>query len=560
MNLNHRLFRLLTAIALASVLCGCHLIGKTIQTGGEQRLAKVAPPPPPKEAVHVIVFALDGGVPASLMAAMDSGHAPNLAKLLGRPRGHGLFDHAYSAPHALSVLPSSTIADWSAIFTGSTPADDGVPGDEWFERDTQRFLAPVPVSMTDIADNTKTISDDLIGKELKVPTLYERLHKRTYVSMQQVHRGATYFTTVSPGAFGDMILALVKGALYYGDDPEKSLSASIDRNSADMAIQTIEAHGVPDLQVMYFPGIDIYTHEANPPLEKQTHYLEHVTDPTVGRILEEYRKKNVLQDTYVIFISDHSHIPTLDKESNELGTGKQDSPFAAVHYAGFRVRKPMLFLPDLDRDYQAVLAYQGFMAYIYLPTRSTCPYEHQRCNWAKPPRYKHDVKPVLRALYRSNRWGHPVPGLKGKIDLIFSRRPARPGKPPGPYKIFDGTDLISIHDYLMDHPRPELVNLEQRMNWLSAGPYGNRAGDILLLSRACMKLPLNKRFYFAAMTHYSWHGSACEQDSHIPFILARAGGSGTEMRSIMRKFGGSAPSERELTPLVEWLFAHPDEP
>jgi hypothetical protein len=106
----------------------------------------------------------------------------------------------------------------------------------------------------------------------------------------------------------------------------------------------------------------------------------------------------------------------------------------------------------------------------------------------------------------------------------------------------------------MDHPRPDLPDLAQRMEWLSAGPYGDRAGDILLLPKACMDISIQARYYFSDVTHYSWHGSACEQDGHIPFILGQVGGSGVKMRSILRKFGGASASEKELTPLVRYLF------
>ena len=58
----------------------------------------------------------------------------------------------------------------------------------------------------------------------------------------------------------------------------------------------------------------------------------------------------------------------------------EHSPFQAVHRAGFRVRQARLILPNSDTDYQAVIAYQGFMAYIYLADRSTCPHEDDRCN------------------------------------------------------------------------------------------------------------------------------------------------------------------------------------
>ena len=496
---------------------------------------------------------MDGATPAQFMEAVHSGHAPNIATLLGKDEGNGVFEHAYAAPHALSVLPSSTIADWASIFTGSTPAYDGIPGDEWFERETMQFYAPVPVSVSETADNAKVVTDDLVGRQLKVPTLFEDLHRSSFVSLLSIHRGATIYTMVAPGSFPDLIEHLIKGELK-GDDPEKSLSASLDRDSTEKVLDAFKEHGIPDLQVVYLPGIDIFTHAAPDRLAGQTRYLEHVTDGCVGRVLDEYRREGVMDHTYVIFISDHAHIPTLDDQRHELGTDDEHSPFEAVHRAGFRVRRASLFIPQTDDDYQAVLAYQGFMAYIYLADRSTCPHDDDRCNWKKPPRFEEDVIPVLKSFYRSNTIGRPVAKLKGTLDLIF----ARPGVPAGqnalPYMVFDGEDLVPIHEYLRAHPRPDLVNLEQRMNWLSAGPYGNRAGDILLLPRACMNVPIESRYYFAGMTHYTWHGSACEQDGHIPFILAKPNETGEEMRAIMSDFGGDSPSERELTPLVRGLF------
>jgi hypothetical protein len=528
------------------------LVSKTISTGGEQRL-KPTTPPPVESGPHVIIFALDGAVPDRLMQVIYSGKVPHMAQLLGKDKGDGLFEHAYAAPNALSVLPSSTIADWASTFTGDTPAWDGVTGDEWFDRETATFYAPVPISVPDIDDNTKVMTDDLVGHALKVPTLYELLGKRSYVSLLSVYRGATYYTTLPPSAFGDLLTALIKGALP-GGDPYRSLSGALDRNSIPKITAAIEEHGVPDLQVVYFPGIDIFAHVAEHPLESQARYLELVTDPAVGEVLNEYLKKGVLDETYVVFIADHAQIPTINDERHRLGTD-EESPFFAVAQAGFRVRRPILILGDTDKDYQAVLAYQGFIAYVYLADRSTCRKDGERCNWKKPPRFEEDVIPVLKNLYRSNRVGNPVAKLKGTIDLIFARQPVGPGEKALPYEIFDGHYLVSIHDYLIDHPRPDLVRLEERMRWLSAGPYGNRAGDILLLARACTNIPIQDRYYFSEVTHYTWHGSTCEQDSHIPFILAQYGGSGEKMRSILRRLGGDSPSERQLTTLVRTLLS-----
>jgi len=496
---------------------------------------------------------MDGATPEQLTEAIRSGKAPRIAALLGGDQGDGRFEHAYAAPHALSILPSSTIADWTAVFTGNVPAWNGVPGDEWFVRETGRFYAPVPVSVTDLTDNTKVMTDDLVGKAVKVPTLYELLGVESNVSMLSVHRGATYYSTVAPAALADLLGSLIKGTLS-GEDARESVSATLDRDSTKKLIAVIEEHGVPDLQVVYFPGIDVFTHASKNPLASQTRYLSEITDGLVGEVLDEYQRKEALEETYVIFISDHGHIPTLNDKRHELGTDEEGSPFEAIARAHFRVRKASLLRPDADKDYQAVLAYQGFMAYIYLANRSTCPDQGDVCEWKKPPLFKEAVLPVLRSLYRSNRLGRPVAKLKGTIDLIFSRPPSGYDKDALPYEVFDGHSLVPIRDYLRSHRRPELVDLEQRMQWLSAGPYGNRAGDILLLPKACTNLPIEDRYFFAGITHYSWHGSACEGDGHILFILAQHNGSGERMRSIMSKFGGASPSERQMTPLVQSLF------
>ena len=271
-------------------------------------------------------------------------------------------------------MPSSTIAAWAAIFTGTPPAANGVAGDEWFERETATFRAPVPVSTLDTVDVSKVVSDDLIGAALRTPTLYELVQKKAYVSLLSVHRGAALYTTVAPAAFTDFLYFLIRGTLK-GIDPEKTFAASLDFSATQKVIEAIDAYGLPDVQVVYFPGIDIFTHVSEDPLVRQVRYLQRVTDKNIGD-LETYRKKDALKGTYVIVISDHGQIPTLDEDRHKLSTDDEHSPFALLKRSGYRVCKPLLMLGELDTDYQAVLAYQGFMAYVYLADRSICEQEH----------------------------------------------------------------------------------------------------------------------------------------------------------------------------------------
>lgn len=220
---------------------------------------------------------------------------------------------------------------------------------------------------------------------------------------------------------------------------------------------------------------------------------------------------------------------------------------------GFRLR-PFVLDPAPDQqDYQAVVAYQGAMAFVYLADRSTCPAKGSRCDWSRPPRLREDVMPVVRAFYEVNQTGEPIRQLRGTIDLIFSRSPTTRGRVAPPFKVFDGKKLVSIPLYLATHPRPDLIDLDRRMRWLAAGPYGDRAGDILLLARSGLSRPIGDRYYFSGPYH-SWHGSPSEQDSHVPLMVASKEESGKELRALVTKVVGGSPSQLEVVPLVRKLL------
>ncbi|MGH9646877.1 MAG: alkaline phosphatase family protein [Bryobacteraceae bacterium] len=543
-------------VAAALALCfigACAFVAKTVTTNGEQPVLHpvvTAAKVPAAVGSRVIVFALDGAGYPQLMEAIRSGKAPHIAALLGKEQGNGVFEHGYSAPSALSVLPSSTVADWAATFTGKPPAQNGVPGDEWFDRQHQRFYAPVPITVTDTADFSRMLDSDLIGKQLKVPTLYEQLKRRSYVSMLMVYRGATLFTTEPPTIFAGIVGSLITGKLV-GKTSLQAISKLLDLASTAKLLHAIDEHGLPRLQVVYFPGIDLFTHASPDPLKAQVGYLEKYTDEAVGQVLEAYRKLGALPNTYVIFVADHGHTPTMNDERHRLGPDDPGSPFAILKAVGFRVRKASLTLNKSEQDYQAVIASQGFMAYGYLADRSTCQAAGQACDWGRPPRFRQDVMRAVRALYAENQTGLPIPQGKGTVDLIFARRPAEEGEEGEPFKVFDGKELVSIHRYLERNPRPDLADLEERMKWLGDGPYGGRAGDIVILAKASSTIPIQDRYYFAASTHYSWHGSPDMSDSNVPFILALDGGSGAVMQDIVNNVShGETLSEMDVTPLV----------
>jgi hypothetical protein len=197
------------------------------------------------------------------------------------------------------------------------------------------------------------------------------------------------------------------------------------------------------------------------------------------------------------------------------------------------------------------------MAFVYLADRSTCPGRGQRCDWKRPPRLEEDVLPVARAFYAANRSGEGVPELQGSLDLILAREPRPVGEDALPFEVFDGEKLVPMGDYLRSYPRPDLPRLEQRLRWLAEGPFGHRAGDVLLLPRSGMEVPIDERFHFSAPGQHSDHGSAHAQDSHVPLVVAHVARSGEELRREVLSAVGENPSVLDFTPLVRQLLGRP---
>jgi hypothetical protein len=538
-----------TCVAL-STLTSCSS-AKLLLHGGEKQVKHE--PRPSEPGPYVLIFAFDGAGYDQLMTAIQSGKAPAMAGMLGKPEGGGLYEDAYSVPNTVSILPSTTIAAWSAIFTGAPTAWNGVPGNEWFVREEMKFYAPVPVSVQEMDDNRAMITDGLVGKSLKSPTLFQQAGVKSSVSLNPVYRGADYFTLVNPVSMVSLYTEFLARGGRENSSKKIDIYEQLDKDSVPKLLSSMENHGVPKIQVVYFPGIDLYTHLAADPLPMEVAYLETETDPLVAQILDAYRNYGILDQTYIVVIADHGHTPVLKDARHALGADSNEGPAAVVKAAGFRPRKFVLNPGKNEQDYQAAFAYQGAIAYVYLADRSTCPNPAMTCDWKRPPRYRQDVLPVARAFYSSNKTGRPVPLMKDTLDLIFARVATPPGKDTLEYQIFDGHRLVPIWEYLIRHPRPDLLQLDRRMQWLSAGPYGNRSGDILLLSRSGLNQPIQDRYYFSAPYH-SWHGSASMQDSHIPLIVARKDYPGAKLKQLVDKVAGSQPSQLALVPIVRALL------
>ena len=409
-------------------------------------------------------------------------------------------------------------------------------------------MRPAPVSVHGTEHALESYTEGLVGRALRVPTVYELADVLSYVSLSHVHRGADLLVIPALDALGDLVAAALEGLTEPDDAVSQEAYVELDLTAVDNLSDAIKDHGIADLLTVYFPGVDLYTHVAEQPIETQRGYVTEVIDSAIARVLALYRDAGALDDAYVLFISDHGHTPVINDDRHSLGTG-DDEPTAVLERAGFRLRPFEVTIGDDERDFQATVAYQGAFAYVYLADRSTCAADGQPCDWTQPPRLEADVLPVVRAFDAANRTGEGVPELQGTLDLILARTPRSTTQDALPFQVWDGDTLVDVGEWLARNPRPDLIDFERRLEALAAGPYGHRAGDILLIARSGDARPIEDRFYFSGR-YRSWHGSAGQQDSRIPLILAHTRHSGEALRRLVEDAVGPQPMQEDVTPLI----------
>ncbi len=502
--------------------------------------------PARRDGPRVLVLALDGVGAQEFRDALRSGGMPNVSSLLGAEldREQGLYAHGLAPDGVLSILPSTTYAAWTAVYTGAGVAESGVAGNEWFDRETLTFVAPAPVSVPEHADAVRVYSDSLLHQWIAVPTLFERANVRSYVTLAAQYRGADLLVRPDGVSFAKLAAAFAAGVV--DDDSDWETYSELDRVAIDQTLEAIDEHGLADLQVVYFPGVDLFTHVADSELRAQQRYLTTIVDAAIGRLLGEYQRRDALDSTYVVLVSDHGHTPSIAEARYALGSGDDGEPQDALESVGFRVR-PFELETD-DEAFQAVLAYQGAFAYVHLANRSTCPKVEDRCDWRTPPRLEEDVLAAVRAFDTAARTGAGAGKLLGAIDLIFARE-SRGVESAGPFQVWDGGALVPVREYLAANPRPDLLDLERRLEALGVGRYGHRSGDVMLLSRYRAQDPETERFYFSHR-YRSWHGSPSRQDSEVLFALARSASTGAALRAQLRAAIGEQPSQLDVTPLI----------
>ncbi len=518
----------------------------------QSRSTRIGPHP------KLLVIGIDGIDRALLYHLLRSGQLPELAALLGGREGTTL-PHAHLDDTVLSPLPSNTLPAWASVFTGETPAEHGVPGNEFFLRGTRTFAAPAPTTFDSNDPVVETYTEDYCDDLLQAPTVYQRLRAREpeisiWVSLSQFHRGADRLLMPKQTVIENTYTAFLGDAL--SGRGTHDTYQDIDLLALRGIRAELELHPAPDVLTIYLPGSDLFTHvsEGNP-LHVRSTYLREVLDPELGHLRRTLAEKNELQDRYVVLVSDHGHTQILADAEHAITTRTKDSPVSVLEGAGFELRPFRLEVSE-TRRFDAVLAYNGAMALVYVADRSQT---EGPTDWTRPPRFEQDVLAAAEAFHQADATGLNAPSLQGALDLILTREPRPHGEVDLPFQVYLGRGRLQpIGEFLLENPRPSYVALEERLRELAVGPAGDHAGDVLLLAHFGDRDQPSQRRYFSS-EYRSWHGSPSRQDSEVPFIVAHPGRTSRELEAIVRPLLGPTPRLGAVTDLLLRLRAESDD-
>ena len=557
-----------TGAIVVLVLCATSLSGCVWQAakfwvaGDEIKLRDNPADAAPADKPKLLIVAIDGIDRHLLYDSLRRGELPEMARLLGDDGGRG-FAHAYFDETLESTLPSSTGVSWATMITGRNPAETGVTGNEFFIRETGQFAAPVPVTVPTALPVFKIYTEGYANDLLEVPTLYEHLRAaepavRIWVGMHQYHAGADRLILTDRTVMLDLFQSLFAGSFIDITPDSQSLSAfkELDQEVIENMADLIEDGQTPaDVITIYLPGLDHYAHvnDAPPDVSRRT-YLRDGLEPMMKELRQALDKANALDDRYVVLTSDHGHTGVRADDAHSLSTDGQGEPPNVLEAAGFTVR-PFTLEVDEATYFDSVLAYQGGMAFVYVADRSTCDTADTPCDWQAPAR-RVDINAAAEAFFQADRGAGAVPEMKDALDMILVRTGASAGATAPVFEVYRGQSQ-PIAAWLAEHPRPSYAHLAQRIDDLTVGPHGDRAGDVILIAENGNTDDIDRRRYFASLYH-AWHGSPSYRDADIPLIVSHPQQSSAALADRVNDVTGGAPEQRRIAEVLYRLREGPD--
>lgn len=412
---------------------------------------------------------------------------PNIARLLGGPevtRGEQI--------PVLAPAPSITFCSQACLFTGTHPNENGIPGNQFFDRfgeyddGAPRHYA-FDVGDTLAADDAvRVFTDGLAARCLQTSTLYQHLAERGWNSVVSGNMYATGAETWIKPSLVD-IARFTKGGNLFGLSSEE-----YDRRILEVTQEYLHGRGLPDVLTIHFLGLDHESHVYGP--SAQHGYLVNHIDRMVGELWNTIEATSNDFNPLVAIFSDHGQVEVMpdDRHSLRLAFPCEREIGHLFDALGLDVHD----FPGEDPNCDAVVASNGGLAFVYL--------QNQKGHWEDFPDFERDVIPVGNAFWEAHATGKYAKEMQGALAGVLIRNVERDGW-HAPYQaLTPENEIVSLAKWFAAEQMIHQTYLDpiHRLNNL-AGPM---TGDLLLISNYA------DGFYFGAPIT-GIHGGLHPEDS-----------------------------------------------
>lgn len=490
----------------------CLLVGVLVSLAGcagspYQPLEKDADTPQEPKLFVIILDALKRG---TLMESLDS--LPNFKAAI---KGNGAAYPYLTFENVLVSIPSSSKPSNCTLLTGVYPCRHGVPSTLWFDRKEEKIITLTSITQRRIINilqknHTDTLFDYArkSGKSsLAVATQVTKGVDRKDWIKQSVHLWGQAFwinlfrdgNTIPDGAHLDRgtTKGLLRGHIYsITDGLEGKLRTS---------------GNVPDLVVVHYVGMDIFTHYPRRFMVKenwtvdeiQKWYLREVLDPELGKIMAFLKENRLFENTIFFFVADHGQTKII-KHVDEKGFEQRLAKKCKVKGRPHSIREAdIIVMPGASTKV------------IYVKDRTDA-------EWMSPPRLLEDVKPVTDALIDDK-------DVAGHLNALLVAR--YPGERDKDLKGSGESDVYWFfnlnryrqskrkHDDFLNALEPlsrldELVGKELKAAYMYCRDFDREnTPDIILINQP--------GYYFTPdRGKYAHHGGIYADDAYVSFVVS----------------------------------------
>jgi hypothetical protein len=331
----------------------------------------------------LFVIILDALRRNNLMESLDS--LPNF-KMIIKGKNES-YPYIYFK-NVLVSIPSSSKPVNTTLLTGVYPHRHGVPSTMWFDRKQERVVTLTTYSQRRINEFLEKTGTDTIFEYA------QRSGKKVMAVATQVTKG------VDGRDWIKQTIHLWSQAFFvnlFGDGKAIPDGAHLDRGTTrglldgymysltDGLKGELKAEGdIPDLVVVHYVGLDIFTHYPRKFMEKekwtidqiQRWYLREVLDPELGKLVAFLKENNVFEKTIFFLAADHGQTRIskhIDEKNFDKRLGKK---FGLLRPAYSEGEADVVVMPGASTKA------------IYVRRRASA-------RWIRPPRLFEDVKPVV---------------------------------------------------------------------------------------------------------------------------------------------------------------------